>query len=51
MTQDIVKAEVAKLLDLKQKLAAATGGDTSATKDAAAAGNKGGKGKSKGKKK
>ena len=48
MTQDIVKAAVAKLLDLKQKLAAATG-DTSATKDAAAA-NKGGKGKNKGKK-
>ena len=45
-----MKAAVAKLLDLKQKLAAATG-DTSATKDAAAAGNKGGKGKSKGKKK
>ena len=45
-----MKAAVAKLLDLKQKLAAANG-DTSATKDAAAAGNKGGKGKSKGKKK
>ena len=43
-----MKAEVATLLQLKQKLAAATGGTDAA---ADASGGKGGKGKSKGKKK
>ena len=48
LIQDIVKAEVAKLLDLKKKLAAATGNTNAAADDA---GGKGGKGKGKGKKK
>ena len=49
LIQDIVKAEVAKLLDLKKKLAAVTGNTNAAAP--ADAGGKGGKGKSKGKKK